>query len=84
MSMDKSLISRGKLGRHRSVLTRTERIDRLVEEDRWQEGRSVFGLPKVRTLVMRRAKAAKEEEAPKTEGEAEEAPTQGDAQWPGA
>jgi small basic protein (TIGR04137 family) len=30
------------------VLTRAERIARLKELDRWKEGDSVLGLPKVR------------------------------------
>jgi len=56
MSMDKSLISKGKLKRQRNVLTRAERIDRLVEEERWHEGESVFGLGKVRSIVHKRVK----------------------------
>lgn len=76
MSMDKSLISKGKLKRQRSVLTRAERIERLIEEERWDEERSVFGLPKVKTLLVRRGKKkAEEEEEETTEvAETDEAP----------
>ena len=47
MSLDKSLKSKTTLERHRNVLTRAERIDRLKELGRWVEGSSPTGLPKV-------------------------------------
>jgi small basic protein (TIGR04137 family) len=48
MSIDRSLKTKGSLARHRNVLTRAERIERLKEEDRWEDGESkVIGLPKV-------------------------------------
>jgi small basic protein (TIGR04137 family) len=47
MSMDKSLKTKAALVRHRNVLSRAERIARLRDEARWEEGRSPFGLPKV-------------------------------------
>jgi|SRR3972149_2087219 len=65
MTMDKSLkVRRGKVSA-RSVLTRAERIQRLKAADRWQEGESPFGLPKVRVykLTMKKKKKKKEEEA---------------------
>jgi len=60
MSMDKSLKSKGALARHRNVLTRAERVERLKEEERWEEKRQVFGLPKVvhRKVVTKKHKAA--------------------------
>lgn len=61
MSIHRSLKSKGKLKRHRSVLTRTERLDMLKNEERWQDGDSVYGLPKVRVIRVKRKKAAKEE-----------------------
>jgi small basic protein (TIGR04137 family) len=70
MSIDKSLRRKNTLVRARNVLTRGERIKVLQDEERWQEGRSPFGLPKVRVMkVAKKAKAAKKEEAP-AEGEA--------------
>jgi small basic protein (TIGR04137 family) len=74
MSIDKSLRRKNSLERARNVLTRGERIKMLRDEDRWQEGRSPFHLPKVRVhrLVVKKAKKAKEEEKP-AEGEAAEA-----------
>jgi small basic protein (TIGR04137 family) len=71
MSIDKSLISKGRLTRHRSVLTRTERMEFLNKEGLWEEGQSVFGLPKVRTIKVR--KKAKEEK--KTEEETAATPS---------
>ena len=70
MSIDKSLRRKNQLARARNVLTRGERIKVLMDEERWQEGRSPYGLPKVKVvkLVVKKAKKAKEEE--KAEGEA--------------
>jgi small basic protein (TIGR04137 family) len=63
MSIDKSLRRKNQLARSRNVLTRGERIKVLQGEDRWKEGRSPFGLPKVRVLKVGKKgkKAAKEE-----------------------
>lgn len=71
MTMDKSLRVRAGMARSRSVLTRGERIARLQEGDRWQEGQAPLGLPKVRVykLAMKKKKKKKEEE----EGAAEPA-----------
>jgi small basic protein (TIGR04137 family) len=48
----------------RGVLSRAERISRLKEQERWQEGRSPLGLPKVRVykMAMKKKKKAKAEE----------------------
>jgi len=69
MTMDKSLRLRRGLIRSRSVLSRAERLAQLTQSDRWKEGDSVFGLPKVRVfkLTMKKKKKKKEEGA---EGEA--------------
>jgi small basic protein (TIGR04137 family) len=69
MSIDKSLRRKNQLARSRNVLTRGERIKVLQDEERWKEGRSPFGLPKVRVLkVAKKPKKAKEEEAKPEEG----------------
>jgi small basic protein (TIGR04137 family) len=71
MSIDKSLRRKDSLQRARNVLTRWERIKTLMNEERWQDGRSPFGLPKVKVITIKKAtKAAKEEEKPAAEGEA--------------
>jgi small basic protein (TIGR04137 family) len=49
VSIHKSLVSKAKLQRSRNVWTRLERIEALKKEGKYQEGQSVFGLPKVRT-----------------------------------
>lgn len=52
--------SRGK--QHRSVLKRFEKIEILKKRGDWDFGKSVFGLPKVKTvrIKIRKEKAAKE------------------------
>lgn len=65
VSLDKSLRRVGRLVRTRNVLKRSERIEKLVFEDRWQEGQSPFGLPKVRVVkstIGKKKKKKKEEE----------------------
>src|SRR3954463_9206400 len=47
MSLDRSLKAANALVRHRNVLTRFERLNKLKEEERWTDKKSVFGLPKV-------------------------------------
>jgi small basic protein (TIGR04137 family) len=66
MTIDKSL--KVKLGsiRSRNVLTRGERIAKLKETERWKEGDSVIGLPKVRVVkisLKKKKKAKTPEEA---------------------
>jgi small basic protein (TIGR04137 family) len=70
MTMDKSLRVRRGMIRSRSVLRRAERIARLQESDRWADGSSPLGLPKVRVfkLAVKKKKKKKEEEG--AEGEA--------------
>ena len=63
MSIDRSLKLRDALVRHRNVLTRAERIDRLKDEDKWEDDRSVMGLPKVSHRKTRAKKAEKKEVA---------------------
>lgn len=46
MSLDRSLRTSGSLARHRNVLTRAERLIRLADEGKWEDGNSVFGLTK--------------------------------------
>jgi len=64
MTIDKTLKIRRGAGQSRSVLTRVERLEKLREADRWQEGDSPLGLPKVRVrkLQLKKKKKKKEEE----------------------
>lgn len=70
MTIDKSLKVRAGMIRNRNVLTRAEKIAKLEEQDRWQEGDRVMGLPKVRVEKIslkkkKKTKKADEEEAKK-------------------
>jgi small basic protein (TIGR04137 family) len=47
MSLDRSLKAANSLIRHRNVLTRAERLVRLAEQEKWNDTKSVYGLPKV-------------------------------------
>jgi len=75
VTIDKSLKTKERLARSRNVLTRDERIAQLTFEERWQDGQSPFGLPKVRVMKAvtgkKKKKKAKEEE----EGEGEDGDT---------
>jgi small basic protein (TIGR04137 family) len=64
MTMDKSLRVRKGSSSARGVLNRAERISKLQEQERWAEGRSPLGLPKVRVykMSMKKKKKAKAEE----------------------
>lgn len=64
MTIDKSLKVRRGLMKNRSVLSRVERLERLAAMDRWSEGDSVLGLPKVRVqkLSLKKKKKVKKED----------------------
>lgn len=82
MTLDRSLKGKGRLARARSVLSRDERIAKMREEDRWQDGRSPFGLPKIRVAKAASRKKEKKEAA---EGDAAAAtPAAGAADAKGA
>ena len=49
MSQHPSLRVGGKIRKRRNVLKRFERIDILKENQRWQEGDKVLGLPKTKS-----------------------------------
>ena len=70
MSIDRSLKIKNALSRHRNVLSRGERIEQLKEEERWEEGQPVTGLPKVahRKSHSGRKSSAKTETAATEEG----------------
>jgi small basic protein (TIGR04137 family) len=78
MSLDRSLKSRSALSRHRNVLTRAERLERLKDEDRWEESQSVFGLPKVAHRKSSAGHKAKKQEQAEEAGAVEGAPEAGE------
>ena len=69
MTLDKSLKVSSTSIQNRNVLTRAERITKLLEAETWKEGDKVLGLPKVRVIkvALKKKKKAKKEEG---EGEA--------------
>jgi len=67
MSIDRSLKIKGHLSRHRNVLTRAERIEKLKDEGRWEEGDSLLGLVKVAHRKSHAGRKSKTEPA-KAEG----------------
>ncbi|MDR2438998.1 MAG: small basic protein [Planctomycetaceae bacterium] len=64
MTVDKSLRTRKGIVRARNVLTRAERIEKLLQQDRWTEEDGPFSLPKVRVykIVVKKKKKKKGEE----------------------
>lgn len=64
MTIDKSLKIKAGAAKTRNVLTRPERMAKLISEDRWQEGDPVYGIPKVRVakLAMKKKKKVKKED----------------------
>ncbi|MSQ96609.1 MAG: small basic protein [Gemmataceae bacterium] len=77
MSIDKSLRRKNSLERARNVLTRGERILQMQKEDLWLDGRSPYGLPKVKVIkiVVKKAKKKEDKLAEGAEGEAAGATT---------
>uniref|UniRef100_A0A7C4LKV0 Small basic protein n=1 Tax=Schlesneria paludicola TaxID=360056 RepID=A0A7C4LKV0_9PLAN len=65
MTIDKTLRRKGRLTRSRNVLQRHERIQQMRADERWNEGQSPFGLPKLRVvkLVVGKKKKKKAAEA---------------------
>ncbi len=76
MSIDPSLKVKGALERHRNVLTRAERIEKLKEEERWTEEDSLFGLPKV---AHRKSHAGRKEAKEEVAAEAVEGAPEAEA-----
>lgn len=64
MTIDKSLKIKAGAAKTRNVLTRAERLVKLIETDRWQDGDSIYGLPKVRVqkISMKKKKKVKKVE----------------------
>lgn len=70
MSLDKSLKTKGNLSRHRNVLTRAERVEKLMENERLKEGDSVLGLVKVAHRKAKVGGKVKEKKEATAEGSA--------------
>ncbi|QEL14616.1 small basic protein [Limnoglobus roseus] len=63
MSIDKSLKRKGGMGRIRCVMKRTERIAKMMEDGKWQDGQSPYALPKTRVVKVALKKKPKKEAA---------------------
>jgi small basic protein (TIGR04137 family) len=74
MSIDKSLKRKGGMVRSRCVLTRAERIAKMIENGKWTDGSSPFGLPKTRVQKIVLKKKVKKEAAEGGEAAAGAAP----------
>ena len=61
MSIDKSLKRKGGMTRQRCVLTRAERILKMMENGKFSDNQSPFGLPKTRVQKIVLKKKPKKE-----------------------
>lgn len=61
MTIDKSLKIKAGAAKMRNVMTRAERLQKLMDTDRWTDGDPVYGLPKVRVpkITLKKKKKAK-------------------------
>jgi len=66
MSIDKSLKIKAGGVKNRSVMTRVERINKMIEDGKFQDGQSPFGIPKTRVtkIILKKKKEKTEEAAP--------------------
>ena len=64
MSIHSSFRSGGSAAKHRNVLARLERLEKLEAAGRWQAAENgLFGLPKVRSIKVAMKKKKKKDEA---------------------
>ena len=71
MSIHRSFRSANRLVKHRNVLTRTERIQKLEAIHKWDESQhSIFKLHKIRNIKVRSRKKVAEEAATEEESAA--------------
>jgi small basic protein (TIGR04137 family) len=63
MTIDKSLKIKAGSAKTRNVLTRAERLTKLMETERWSEGDPVYGMPKVRVQKISLKKKKKVKKA---------------------
>jgi small basic protein (TIGR04137 family) len=68
MTIHKSLRVRTSLSRARNVWKRVERVVKLEEDGKFAAGRSVFGLPKVKTRLKVKSTKVPKKEAAATPG----------------
>jgi small basic protein (TIGR04137 family) len=78
VSIHKSLKVGAGMVRARNVYNRWERLQKLKEQGAWKEGDKIFGLPKVRTSVVKIG-GKKKKAPPKAEGAEGAKPAEGAA-----
>ncbi len=60
MSIHSSFRTSGNAAKHRNVLTRLERLEKLEDQGRWNtDEQGLFGLPKVRSIKVAMKKKKK-------------------------
>jgi len=74
MAQHPSLRSKKKSKKYRSVLKRFEKVKELKEKEKWKNGDSIFGLPKLKIIKF---KLKKEKVQPAAEGVEAEAGAEG-------
>ena len=64
MTIDKSLKIKAGAAKTRNVMTRAERLTKLIESERCSEGDKVYGMPKVRVqkISLKKKKKVKKAE----------------------
>ena len=82
MSIHKSLKVKNKHVRRRNVLSREERLERLEKDEKWAEGDSIFGLPKVRVEVKAPRRGKEKEKEAEAAVEGAEAPAEAPEEGP--
>lgn len=70
MSIDTSLRRKSSLARHRNVLSRSERVERLKTLEQWRDESSPLGMPKVSNRKPKAGAKKKEKAAEGTEAAA--------------
>jgi small basic protein (TIGR04137 family) len=71
MSVHPSLKLRAGKSQERSVLKRSERIKILMAKGKWNEGSSVYGLPKIKVVKIKVKKEKAQETSAATEAKTE-------------
>ena len=74
MSIHSSMRSQGAASSLRNVMKRHERVRHLMAQGLWPEGRSMFGLPKIKQAKVKARKAAAKEKAEASTEKAGETP----------
>ncbi|MCD8351910.1 MAG: small basic protein [Planctomycetaceae bacterium] len=59
MSIHSSFRSGGAAAKHRNVLSRLERLEKLEAAERWTDADGLFGMPKVRSIKVAMKKKKK-------------------------